>query len=238
MTGLRGCAAAGRQRGTGAGRPPVARRGVLRLGDLTVGPAASRGPAASYAPAPAPARSSGGGGGPLPTAFPNYGRSKGAPIRGASQQDLDYYANGARRSLADPSKARFHDKERALLEAIDQELQRQRGGGGGPESEEPPPPGARTRRSGGGLHGGVPASAAAGEGASGSPAPGQPAKARRCPGLHGAVCVVEAHQLRLGGRSIRLRAGGAARLRANWSITEPAQAADHRVTSSASILFR
>jgi len=114
---------------------------VLRLGDLTIGPAASRGSAAAHAPAPAPARSSGGGGGPLPTAFPNYGRSKGAPIRGASQQDLDYYANGARRSLADPSKARFHDKERALLEAIDQELQRQRGGGGGPEGEEPPPPG-------------------------------------------------------------------------------------------------
>ena len=78
----------------------------------------------------------------LPTALPNYGRSKGAPIQGASQQDLEFYANGARRSLADPSKARFHDKERALLEAIDQELQRQRGGGGGgPEGEEPPPPG-------------------------------------------------------------------------------------------------
>ncbi|HYV44075.1 MAG TPA: hypothetical protein VFA20_04395 [Myxococcaceae bacterium] len=121
---------------------------VLRLGEMTIGGSPVRGGASagsgagSYAPAPA--RSGGGSSGPLPTALPNYGRSKGAPIRGASQGDLEFYANGARRSLADPSKARFHDKERALLEAIDQELQRQRGGGGGGEGggpEEPPPPG-------------------------------------------------------------------------------------------------
>ena len=82
--------------------------------------------------------------------FPNYGRSKNAPIFGATEQDLEYYANGARRSLADPSKARWHDKERALLAAIEAELARQRGGGsgGGDEQgggaysdEEPPPPG-------------------------------------------------------------------------------------------------
>lgn len=116
---------------------------VLRLGEMTISGSPARASAGagagSYAPAPA---RSGGSGGPLPTALPNYGRSKGAPIRGASQGDLEFYANGARRSLADPSKARFHDKERALLEAIDQELARQRGGGGGgPEGEEPPPPG-------------------------------------------------------------------------------------------------
>jgi hypothetical protein len=46
-------------------------------------------------------------------------------------QDLEYYANGARRSLADPSKSRWHDKERALLAAIEAEIARQRGGGGG-----------------------------------------------------------------------------------------------------------
>jgi hypothetical protein len=117
---------------------------VLRLGELSIGPAPARGGGAGgYAPAPAPARSGGGGSsGPLPTTLPNYGRSKGAPIQGASQGDLEFYANGARRSLADPGKARFHDKERALLEAIDQELQRQRGGGSGGsggEGEGPPP---------------------------------------------------------------------------------------------------
>ena len=63
--------------------------------------------------------------------FPNYGRSKGGPIRGATMQDLEYYANGARRSLNDPSKARWHDKERSLLAAIEAEIARQRGSGGG-----------------------------------------------------------------------------------------------------------
>ena len=68
--------------------------------------------------------------------FPNYGRSKGGPIRGATMQDLEYYANGARRSLADPSKARWHDKERALLASIEAEISRQRGGGGGGGGDE------------------------------------------------------------------------------------------------------
>ena len=122
---------------------------LLQLGDLVIGSQAEAAPARSsqgaMRAAPAPV-----GPGGLPTVFPNYGRSKGAPIRGASQQDLDYYANGARRSLADPSKERFHDKERALLAAIEQEVQRQGGGGGGDTGGgdegggwgggEPPPP--------------------------------------------------------------------------------------------------
>ena len=57
------------------------------------------------------------------------------PIRGASAQDLEFYATGARRTLADPGKSRFHDKERALLQVIEAEQARQGGGGG-----EPPPP--------------------------------------------------------------------------------------------------
>ncbi len=103
----------------------------LQLGELSLGPATAARPAAARASA-APA------GGAV---FPNYGRSKGAPIHGATEQDLEYYAAGAKRSLADPGKARFHDKERALLSAIDAELARQRGGdGGGGGGEEPPPP--------------------------------------------------------------------------------------------------
>jgi hypothetical protein len=62
--------------------------------------------------------------------FPPYGRSKGQPIAGASQQDLEFYANGSRRSLNDPSKSRWHDKERLLLAAIEAEIARQGGGGG------------------------------------------------------------------------------------------------------------
>ncbi len=85
---------------------------------------AASGTTASRPPPP------GGGDGLL---LPNYGRSKGMPVSGASVQDLEFYANGARRTLADPGKARWHDKEKQLLAAIEAEIARQRG-------EEPPPP--------------------------------------------------------------------------------------------------
>lgn len=120
---------------------------TLTMGELTIG-----GTPEAAASAPAARRaSSGGGGGGGADVFPNYGRSKGGPIRGATMQDLEYYANGAKRSLADPSKSRWHDKERALLAAIEAEIARQRGGGsdgggdeyggssGGMSGDEPPP---------------------------------------------------------------------------------------------------
>jgi hypothetical protein len=104
-------------------------------------------PEAAPAPRRAASSSGGGGGGGDGMVFPNYGRSKGAPIAGASMQDLEFYANGCRRSLNDPSKSRWHDKERALLAAIEAEIARQRGGGGGGGGgrhgggdNEPPPP--------------------------------------------------------------------------------------------------
>lgn len=78
-------------------------------------------PAPSPAPrqaAPRQASNSGGG----TAVFPPYGRSKGMPIKGASQQDLEFYANGCRRTLADPAKERWHEKERALLAAIEAEM--------------------------------------------------------------------------------------------------------------------
>jgi len=100
----------------------------VRLFELTIG---AGGEAVRSA---APARRAPSAPGEPPTVFPPYGRSKGQPIRGASAQDLEFYATGARRTLADPGKARFHDKERALLVAIEAEQARQSGGGG----EEPP----------------------------------------------------------------------------------------------------
>ncbi len=110
---------------------------TLSMGELFIGGTAEATPAQAprrAASSSASSSSSGGGGGEV---FPNYGRSKGGPIRGATMQDLEYYANGARRSLADPSKARWHDKERALLASIEAEIARQReGGGGGGEYEE------------------------------------------------------------------------------------------------------
>jgi len=104
----------------------------LRLAELTIG---GEGVVRTAAPARRAAASAAGEG---PTVFPPYGRSRGMPIRGASVQDLEFYATGARRTLADPGKARFHDKERTLLAAIESELARQ--GSGAPEQEEPPPP--------------------------------------------------------------------------------------------------
>lgn len=103
----------------------------VRLFELTVGAGGEPVRAGSAAPRRASAAP-----GEAPTVFPPYGRSKGLPIRGASAQDLEFYATGARRTLADPGKARFHDKERALLVVIEAEQARQGGGGG----EEPPAP--------------------------------------------------------------------------------------------------
>ncbi len=119
---------------------------TLSMGELFIGGAPEATPVSAQGPA-ARRGSSGGGAGEV-TTLPNYGRSKGAPIHGATLQDLEYYANGARRSLADPSKARWHDKERALLAAIEAEIARQRGdsgeeegpGGGVMDDREPPPP--------------------------------------------------------------------------------------------------
>ncbi len=89
--------------------------------------------AAPQRAAPQASRPPAGGGGGDGMLLPNYGRSKGQPVHGASIQDLEFYANGARRSLGDPSKSRWHDKERQLLAAIEAEIARQRG-------EEPPAP--------------------------------------------------------------------------------------------------
>ncbi|HSP19281.1 MAG TPA: hypothetical protein VLQ79_07200 [Myxococcaceae bacterium] len=105
----------------------------LRLAELTIG---GEGGVRASAPARRAAAVAPGEG---PTVFPPYGRSKGMPIRGASVQDLEFYATGARRTLTDPGKARFHDKERTLLAVLEAELARQ-GGGAGEQPEEPPPP--------------------------------------------------------------------------------------------------
>ena len=103
----------------------------LSLGELSIG-------AAPDAPSP-PARSyvAGGAEGMV---FPPYGRSKGAPIVGASVKDLEFYMSGCRRTLDDPAKSRWHDKERVLLAAIEAELARQGaddGGGGSFRALEP-----------------------------------------------------------------------------------------------------
>jgi hypothetical protein len=97
----------------------------LSLGELSIGAIADP------ARAPAPTRSAATPAGSDGMVFPPYGRSKGAPIAGASIQDLEFYISGSRRSLDDPSKARWHDKERVLLAAMEAELARRTAGAGG-----------------------------------------------------------------------------------------------------------
>lgn len=83
----------------------------LHIRDMTMAPAAARAAPASCG-----------------AVFPPYGRSKGQPVAGASAQDLDFYAAGCERTLGDTSKARWHEKELALLDAIRAEQKRQAGG--------------------------------------------------------------------------------------------------------------
>ena len=107
----------------------------LSLGELSIGATAD---AAAAVPARRAASADNG------MVFPPYGRSKGAPIAGASVQDLEFYISGCRRTLDDPAKSRWHEKERVLLAALEAELARQRGDeGGGPaplDDYEAPPP--------------------------------------------------------------------------------------------------
>ncbi|WNG62147.1 hypothetical protein F0U59_51195 [Archangium gephyra] len=125
----------------------------LKLGELSIGATPD---AAAAAPRRASSSGGGGGGGGGGEVFPNYGRSKGAPVRGASMGDLEFYANGARRSLNDPSKSRWHDRERQLLAAIEAEIARQRGGGDGGGGDEPPPHGDDDYSGGGDDEGNIP----------------------------------------------------------------------------------
>lgn len=111
---------------------------AMLIGAAPMAGAAPRAASAARAPA-----ASGGAGSPSSgegLLLPNYGRSKGMPVVGASLQDLEFYANGSRRSLADPGKARWHDKEKQLLAAIEAEIARQRGEDPPAPSDDGPPP--------------------------------------------------------------------------------------------------
>jgi single-strand DNA-binding protein len=79
-----------------------------------------------------------------------FGRDKGKRI--SEVTDLSWLRGAMERDLADESKARFHDKSRSQLVAIDAELARRKaggarviasGGGGGGEGGYAPRPGAR-----------------------------------------------------------------------------------------------
>jgi hypothetical protein len=80
-----------------------------------------------------PVPSRGGGSGFVIRNLPNYGKAKGQPIADASDHDLEWYANNCEKSVNDPSKAKWRDREEAMLAALRAE-QRRRGSGGGDAS--------------------------------------------------------------------------------------------------------
>ena len=116
----------------------------LVLGELSIG--------ATPDAAPSPARRSSAPGADGGMVFPPYGRSKGLPIAGAAMSDLEFYMSGCNRTLNDPAKARWHEKERVLLAAIEAEIARQgdgvssnhddeyAGGSPPPDDDFAPPP--------------------------------------------------------------------------------------------------
>jgi len=99
----------------------------LVLGELAIG--AVPDPARSARPSAAPSADGG-------MVFPPYGRSKGLPIAGAAMSDLEFYLSGCQRTLGDPAKSRWHEKERVLMAAIEAEMARQNGSGGNDFAEE------------------------------------------------------------------------------------------------------
>jgi hypothetical protein len=117
----------------------------LVMGELSIGAVPDAVPSPARRASSAPGSDTG-------MVFPPYGRSKGLPVAGAAVSDLEFYKNGCERTLGDPAKARWHDKERVLLAAIEAELARQRGdagssnhdeegyGGSAPADDDRPPP--------------------------------------------------------------------------------------------------
>lgn len=89
---------------------------------------------ASIGPAEATSRaagaSSGGGGISHGPRLPNFGRSAGQAVEGASMRDLTFYESVLAKNVEDESKARWRDQNQATLDAIRAEIHRQKGGEG------------------------------------------------------------------------------------------------------------
>lgn len=74
--------------------------------------------------------------GPAPVA--GFGSGKGKTAAQLDDGSLDWYAKRARESLADPGKAKFHDKERLWLASLEAEMKLRAAGG---VVDGPPPHG-------------------------------------------------------------------------------------------------
>jgi hypothetical protein len=66
--------------------------------------------------------------------FPPFGRKKGQPIAGCDLENLEWYRGAIQRSVDDPQRANFREKNQAVLDAIEAEIARQ--GGSVPERRQ------------------------------------------------------------------------------------------------------
>lgn len=66
--------------------------------------------------------------------FPPFGRKKGQPIAGCDLENLEWYRGAIQRSVDDPQRANFREKNQAVLDAIEAEIARQ--GGSVPERQQ------------------------------------------------------------------------------------------------------
>lgn len=57
--------------------------------------------------------------------LPNFGKSAGQPVHGASLRDLTFYQSVLAKNVEDPSKARWREQNQATLDAIEAEIARQ-----------------------------------------------------------------------------------------------------------------
>lgn len=85
---------------------------VLDLSALRISPVEEPGRAPPYAPRSPPT--------PAPPPAPQ------PPSIGGTTEDLEYIAARARRTLADPSKSRWHEQEKMILAEVERELERHR----------------------------------------------------------------------------------------------------------------
>jgi len=66
-----------------------------------------------------------------------FGKLAGTPITDLNERQLDWYINAARENLNNPDKSKYHAKERAWLQALNDELGRRRMGDAPDSAPEP-----------------------------------------------------------------------------------------------------
>lgn len=87
---------------------------TLNLGGLSMGPGQA-------------STSRGGAAGASGAVLPPFGRKRGQPIAGCDLENLEWYRGVVQKSVDDPDKARFRERNQEVLSAIEAEIVRQGG---------------------------------------------------------------------------------------------------------------